>query len=83
MYDVGVYHIASLLYLLGNPSVLRVSGKTYQETEMDSARRATSGYNVEELGLGFVRLAEGITLDIIEAWAIHLGGLDGSSLVGQ
>jgi len=41
---------------------------------MDAARRETSGYNVEELGLGFVRLAEGITLDIIEAWAIHLGG---------
>jgi len=38
---------------------------------------------VEELGLGFVRLADGITLDIIEAWAIHLGGLDGSSLVGD
>ena len=50
---------------------------------MDAARRETSGYNVEELGLGFVRLAEGITLDIIEAWAIHLGGLDGSSLVGS
>jgi predicted dehydrogenase len=83
LYDVGVYHIASLLYLLGNPSVLRVSGKIYQETEMDAARKATSGYNVEELGLGLVRLADGITLDIIEAWAIHLGGLDGSSVVGS
>ena len=83
LYDVGVYHIASLLYLLGNPAVLRVSGRTYQETEMDSDRRTASGYDVEELGLGFVRLADGITLDIIEAWAIHLGGLDGSSLVGS
>ncbi len=82
LYDVGVYHIASLLYLLGNPRVLRVSGKTYQETEMDGPRRESSGYDVEELGLGFVRLAGGITLDIIEAWAIHLGGLEGSGLVG-
>ena len=81
--DVGVYHIASLLYLLGNPPVRRVSGKTYQETEMDAARREISGYDVEELGLGFVRLENGITLDIIEAWAIHLGGLEGSSLVGE
>jgi predicted dehydrogenase len=80
---VGVYHIASLLYLLGNPLVLRVSGKIYQETGMDAVRRETSGYDVEELGLGFVKLADGITLDIIEAWAIHLGGLEGSSLVGQ
>ena len=83
MYDVGVYHIASMLYLLGNPAVLRVSGKTYQETDMDAERRAASGYNVEELGLGFVKLADGITLDIIEAWAIHLGGLEGCSLLGS
>jgi predicted dehydrogenase len=83
LYDVGVYHIASMLYLLDNPPVLRVSGKTYQETGMDSARRETSSYDVEELGLGFVKFAGGITLDIIEAWAMHLGGLEGSSLVGQ
>lgn len=83
MYDMGVYHIASMLHLLGNPQVLRVSGKIYQETEMDQPRRETSGYDVEELGLGFVKLADGITLDIIESWAIHLGGMEGSSLVGN
>jgi predicted dehydrogenase len=83
LYDMGVYHIASLLYLLGNPQVLRVSGKIYQETGMDPARAQASGYNVEELGLGFVQLEGGLTLDLIEAWAIHLGGLGGSSLVGS
>jgi predicted dehydrogenase len=83
MYDMGVYHIASLLYLLDNPRVLRVSGKLYQETEMDHERQTFSGYDVEELGLGFVRLAGGITLDIFEAWAVHLGGMEGSSLVGD
>jgi predicted dehydrogenase len=82
LYDMGVYHIASLLYLLGNPHVLRISGKTYQETGMDAAREDASGYNVEELGLGFVKLEGGLTLDVIEAWAIHLGGLGGSSLAG-
>jgi predicted dehydrogenase len=83
MYDMGVYHLANLLYLLDNPQVLRVSGKIYQETGMDVERRALSGYDVEELGLGFVRLADGITLDILEAWAIHLGGMEGSCLVGD
>jgi predicted dehydrogenase len=83
MYDMGVYHIARMLHLLGNPEVLRVSGKTYQEVEMDAARGASSGYNVEELGLGFVRLQDGITLDIIEAWAILLDNLEGSSVVGS
>jgi predicted dehydrogenase len=83
LYDMGVYHIARMLYLLGNPVIERVSGTIYQETDMDAARRESSGYNVEELGLGFVRLQDGITLDIIEAWAIHLDGIEGSSIVGS
>ena len=80
--DMGVYHISQLLYLLGNPVPERITGRTYQEMDMDAGRRAESGYNVEELGLGFVRLAGGITLEIAEAWAIHLNGFEGSYLVG-
>jgi predicted dehydrogenase len=83
LYDMGVYNIASLLYLLGNPQVQRVSGRVYQETGMDEERRRISGYDVEELGLGFVRLAGGVTLDIFEAWAAHLGGMEGSSILGD
>jgi len=83
LYDMGVYHIARMLYLLDNPEVERISGKTYQETGMDPARRESSGYSVEELGLGFVRLQGGVTMDIIEAWAIHLDGFEGSSIVGS
>ena len=83
LYDMGVYHIARMLHLLGNPAVERISGKTYQEVEMDAARRESSNYDVEELGLGFVRLAGGVTLDIIESWAINLDGFEGSSIVGN
>jgi predicted dehydrogenase len=83
MYDMGVYHIACMLHLLGNPEVLRVSGKTYQEVGMDAARRESSGFNVDELGLGFVRLQDGVTLDIIESWAIMLDDFEGSSVVGS
>ena len=83
LYDMGVYHIAQLLYLLGQPEVERVSGKTYQEMDMDAARRKNGKFNVEELGLGFVRFAGGLTLDIIEAWAINLNSFEGSSIVGS
>lgn len=83
LYDMGVYHIANMLYLLGNPEVTRVSGKTYQETPIDEARRKSSGYNVEELGLGFVRFKNGMCLDIIEAWAIHLDRMEGSTVFGS
>jgi predicted dehydrogenase len=83
LYDVGVYNISQLLFLLGNPDVERISGKTYQQIDMDSERREAAGYNVEELGLGFVRFAGGVTLDIIESWAIHLDNFEGSSIVGS
>ncbi len=83
LYDMGVYHITTLLYLLGNPKVLRISGKTYQETEMDAGRKEKSGFNVEELGLGFVRFEEGKTLDIIEAWAVHMDRLDTHRIFGS
>jgi len=83
LYDMGVYHIARMLYLIGNPDVLRISGKTYQETDMDPRRRELSGYDVEELGLGFVKFTQGITMDIIESWAIHLDNFEGSSVVGS
>ena len=82
LYDMGVYHIAGLLYLLGNPTVARITGKTYQKTPMDPARHKDSGYDVEELGLGFIHFTNDVTLDIIEAWAVHLDNIEGSSILG-
>jgi len=83
LYDMGVYHITTMLYLLDNPDVLRISGKTYQETDIDLTRNEISGFNVEELGLGFIRFDGGLTLDIIESWAIHLDKFEASSIVGS
>lgn len=83
LYDMGVYHISMMLYLMGNPDVLRISGKTYQEIDMDERRKEISGYDVEELGMGFVRLADNMVLDIIEAWAINLDAFEGSYVVGN
>lgn len=81
--DMGVYRISQLLYLMNLPKVKTITGKTYQEMDMDEKRREISGFNVEELGLGFVRFEDGLTLDIIESWAIHLNGLGSSSIVGN
>jgi predicted dehydrogenase len=83
LYDMGVYHISQLLYLLGNPKPERVTGKTYQKIAMHEERRASSGFNVEELGVGFVRFAGGLSMDIIEAWAINLDTIEGSTIVGS
>jgi predicted dehydrogenase len=83
LYDMGVYHIAQVLYLLGNPEPQTITGHIYQEMPVDQKRARASGYNVEELGLGFVRLTNNITLDIIEAWALHLDRMDGSVIFGS
>jgi predicted dehydrogenase len=72
MLDMAVYHISLMLFLLGNPDLETVSGATYQKLEnMDPDRRIESNYNVEELGMAYVRLAGGISLMLEEAWAIH------------
>lgn len=83
LFDMGVYHISQLLYLLGNPEPIRISGKTYQETSMDPNRKKISQYNVEELGCGFMRFNNGLTMDVIEAWAVHLNSFEGSSIMGS
>jgi len=83
LYDSGVYHIAAILFLLGNPPVSRISGRTYQETPIDPIRQQISGYDVEELALGPAYLEGNITLNIVEAWAIHLDQFGGSYIVGS
>ena len=82
LYDMGVYHIAQTLYLLNNPAVKTITGATHQEIAMYDDRRRKGGYDVEELGIGLVRLDGGITFFIEESWAIHLGGTDGGKIVG-
>jgi len=83
LYDMGVYHIAQVLYLLGLPAPRRISGKLYQETDMEPRRRELSGYNVEELGTGDVKCEAGVTVDIIESWAVHRKPFEGSSILGS
>src|SRR5690606_32573091 len=38
LYDMGVYHIARMLFLLNNPDVLTITGKTWQEIGLYSCR---------------------------------------------
>ncbi len=83
LFDMGVYHISQLLYLLGMPKTARVTGKLYQEMDMNAGRRAESGYDVEELAAGFVTFEDGSSMDIIEAWAMNLDPLESSYLLGS
>lgn len=83
LYDMGVYHISQILYLMGNPKVERISGKTYQKVDMDPGRRSQSNYDVEEFAVGLVRFAEGRSMDLVESWAANLDDFGSSYLLGD
>ncbi len=81
--DMAVYNMARMVYLLDNPEIETVTASTFQELDMDETRRQESGYDVEELGTGFVRFEGGITMFIEEAWAANMDGGDGDRIMGS
>jgi predicted dehydrogenase len=81
--DMAIYHIARMVYLLGAPQVETVTASTFQEIDMDEKRRRESGYNVEELGTGFVRFKGDVTLFIEETWATHMDSGTGDQIMGS
>lgn len=83
LYDAGVYHISLLLYLMGMPEPERMSGKLYQKIPMNEQRRRDGRYDVEELGVGFVRFKNDITLDLFESWAVHLDSMAPNMILGS
>lgn len=83
LFDMGVYHISQLLYLTGIPKLERVCGHTYSEIAMDEGRREISQWNVEELGTGFATYEGGLSMDILESWAIHGKPFPGSAIYGS
>jgi Predicted dehydrogenases and related proteins len=83
LYDMGVYHISQMLYLLGLPEIERISGQVYQELDMDEKRRKEGGFNVEELGVGLVKFKGNLTMDILESWAVHANEFPPSEIFGS
>lgn len=83
LFDMGVYHISQLLYLTGLPKLERVCGHTYAEIAMDEGRRQISGFNVEELGVGLATYEGGLSMDILESWAIHGKPFPSSAIYGS
>ena len=80
--DMAVYHIALMVWLLGNPKLETVSASTYQVLPMDEKRRKESKYDVEELGIGFVRFENDVTMFVEESWAINMDRDEGDCVMG-
>lgn len=83
LYDMGVYHISQMLYILGAPELERVSGSVYQELPIDPRLPGANRMEVEEMGVGFAKYKGGLTLDIIETWAIHMDDLGTGFVAGS
>ena len=49
---------------------------------MDEKRREESKYDVEELGIGFVRFEGDITMFVEESWAINMDRDEGDCIMG-
>jgi predicted dehydrogenase len=81
LYDMGIYELSRMLYLLGNPVIERVSGRTYTETDMDKERGRE--FDVEELAMGVVYFKQGVSMHVTSAWAIHLDQFAPSYIVGS
>jgi predicted dehydrogenase len=81
--DMGIYHLGRMIWLLGNPEIETVTASTFQEIPMDEARRASSGYSVEEFVTGFVRFRGDISLFFEEAWAANMDRGTGDQIMGS
>ncbi|WP_132056774.1 Gfo/Idh/MocA family protein [Halorussus amylolyticus] len=90
VYDLGSYTVGQMLYLMDSPTVERVRGQTFRTTP-DRARAAAddgyrrrveeSGYDVEDVGVGFVTFEDGTVLSIRASWSRYLDE-EGSAVVG-
>jgi predicted dehydrogenase len=81
--DMGIYTLGRMMYLFDAPEILTVSGVHNQKTSMYADRREVSGFNVEEMGVGLVRLANGVTLFLETCWAIHSAEPEGDQIMGS
>ncbi len=81
LYDTGIYELSRMLYLLGNPKVERITGKTYNK--IDGIPERKKEMDVEEFATGMVYFEGGLTMAIVSAWAINLNPFSSSYIVGS
>lgn len=62
--DLGVHVVDYVLHLLGEPEVATVSASTYDQL----GAKAIEGFDVEDIAIAFVRLANGMTVTLEASW---------------
>ena len=69
--DLGVHRLDLALWFMGFPPVASVSGATYNAMGRAYAARTGGSFDVEDLGVGFVRFANGASLVLEASWDLN------------
>ena len=82
--DLGIYHLAQMLYVMGMPELESVYGVQscdyWTDERIDKLARRTAP--IEDLGVGIARFKGGISMDIYEDWAMHMDEVGTSFIAG-
>lgn len=85
LFDLGIYHLAQMLYVLDMPELESVYGmqscEYWTDPRIDKAVGRTAP--VEDLGVGLARFKGGISMDIYEDWAMHMDTVGTSFIAGS
>lgn len=82
--DLGIYHLAQMLYIMGMPELEQVYGLSSADYFQDP-RLLPNGlkYEVEDLSVGIAKFKGGISMDIYEDWAMHMDEVGTSFVAGS
>ena len=83
LFDIGVYHLSQLLYVAGLPELESVYGAAYTAVDIDPRLLQGRKFEVEDLGVGMARYKGGITMDILESWAINMDEIGKTFIAGS
>jgi len=85
IYDLGVHILDMILWIMGSPAVVAVSGSTYTKFgDRDQGKNTTPNgaltprpydyreFDVEDFAGGFLRLENGGTIVLKTSWATHI-----------
>ena len=71
LFDLGVYHISQMLFILGLPEVESVYGKAYAEIPLNPRIMKDRAFEVEEFATGLVSFTGNRSMVVNEAWALN------------
>jgi len=85
LFDLGIYHLAQMLYVMGMPELESVYGFTSCDYWTDPAidRITNRTAPVEDLSVGLARFKGGLSMDIYEDWAMHMDEIGPSFIAGS